>query len=320
MSSALRKFLAATCLAALATAVGAQTYPSKPVTLVAPSSPGSSPDVVSRLIAERLSAQLGQQFIVVNRVGAGGSIGSNTVAKAAPDGYTILLGSIANTINPHLVKSMPFNLSDLAPVSSIVGAPDVLVVNPSVPAKTVAELVAMLKANPGTPAGHAGVGTTPHLSLELFRAMAGAELTFVPYLGGGALQMGVVSGQVPFTFGTSLAILPRVRSGHLRALAVTSAKVLAAAPEIPTLAESGFPGFDTAAWFGIFAPANTPKPIIDQLSREIVKALASPALRQKLIDLGAEPMGSSPEEFAAFVKAEDEKWGKVIRKSGIQIQ
>lgn len=316
----LHKLLAASYFLALASAVCAQSYPSKPVTLVAPSTAGSAPDVVSRLIAERLSAQLGQHVAVLNRAGAGGNIGSNTVARAAPDGYTILLGSIANTINPHLVKSMPFDLSDLAPVSSVAGAPDILVVHPSVPAKTVAELVAMLKANPGTPAGHAGIGTTPHLSLELFRTMAGVELTLVPFQGGGALQQGILSGQVPFMFATTLGILPRVRSGQVRALAVSSAKRIAAAPELATVAESGLPGFDTAAWFGIFAPADTPKPIIDRLSVEVVKALALPTLRRRLIDLGAEPLGSRPDEFGAFVKAEYEKWGKMIRDANIQPQ
>jgi tripartite-type tricarboxylate transporter receptor subunit TctC len=315
-----RKFLAATCLAAFATAVGAQAYPSKPVTLIAPSSPGSAPDMIARYLAERLSAQLGQQVIVANRPGAGGNIASNSVAKAAPDGYTILLGTSANVINPHLLKSLPFNLADLAPVSSVAGAPDILVVHPSVPAKTVAELVAMLKSQPATSAAFTGSGTSSHLSLEVFRKMAGVEVNPIPYQGGGQAQQGILGGQVAFMFSTTVGILPRIRSGQLRALAVTSAKRIAAAPELPTVAESGLTGFDTAAWFGIFAPANTPKPIIDQLSREVVKALASPTLHQRLIDLGAEPMGSSPEDFAAFVHAEDEKWGKLIRKTGILIQ
>jgi tripartite-type tricarboxylate transporter receptor subunit TctC len=320
MSSAFRRLLTATCFAAFATAVGAQAYPSKAVTLVAPSSPGSAPDMIARYIAERLTAQLGQQVIVANRPGAGGNVGSNSVAKARPDGYTILLGTSANVINPHLMKSLPFNLSDLTPVSSVAGAPDILVVHPSVPAKTVAELVAMLKAQPATSAAFTGSGTSSHLSLEVFRKMAGVELNSIPYQGGGQAQQGILGGQVSFMFSTTVGILPRIRSGQLRGLAVTSTKRIAAAPELPTVAESGLPGFDTASWFGIFAPANTPKPIIDQLSREVVKALASPTLRQRLIDLGAEPMGSSPEDFAAFVNAEDDKWGKLIRKTGILIQ
>jgi tripartite-type tricarboxylate transporter receptor subunit TctC len=208
----------------------------------------------------------------------------------------------------------------LTPVSSVAGAPDILVVHPSVPAKTVAELVAMLKAQPATSAAFTGSGTSSHLSLEVFRKMAGVELNSIPYQGGGQAQQGILGGQVSFMFSTTVGILPRIRSGQLRGLAVTSTKRIAAAPELPTVAESGLPGFDTASWFGIFAPANTPKPIIDQLSREVVKALASPTLRQRLIDLGAEPMGSSPEDFAAFVNAEDDKWGKLIRKTGILIQ
>lgn len=314
------KSLVASCLFALMSTAGAQSYPLKPVTLVAPTSVGGAPDIIARLIAERLSEQLGQQFVVLNRPGAGGNIGSNAVAKAAPDGYTILLGSIANTVNPHLVKPLPFELSELAAVSSLAAAVDLLLVHPSVPAKTVAELVAMLKAKPRTPAGYPGIGTTPHLSLEMFRRMAGVEVTSVPFQGGGALQQGVLSQQVSFIFGTTLGLLPRVRSGQLRALAVSSAKRIAVLPDLPTMAESGFPGFDVVAWFGIFAPANTPKPIIKRLSGEVVTALASPALRQRLLDLGAEPLGSSPDEFSAFVEGEYEKWGRVIRETGIRVR
>ena len=259
MSFTRRRLLAAACFLAFASAVGAEPYPSRSVTLVAPSTPGSTPDVVSRLIAERLSAQLGQQVVVLNRPGAGGNIGSLAVANATPDGYTILLGSIANTINPHMVKSMSFDLSDLAPVSSVAAAPDILVVHPSVPAKTVTELVAMLKSKPGTPAGHAGVGTLPHLSLEMFRKMAGVEITFVPFQGGGALQQGVLGAHVPFGFLTTLGVLPSIRSGQLMAIAVSSAKRIAAAPELPTVAESGLPGFDSGRMVWSLLLRRTPR-------------------------------------------------------------
>lgn len=325
MNSKLRLLsaIAALLWLTLASPVHAQSYPSRSVTLVATGTPGSATDVLARLIADRLTGRLGQQLLVLNRPGASGNIAADVVAKAAPDGYTLLLGSVQHTVNQHLFKSLPYKLSDFAPVSSVAAAPDILVVHPSVPVKSVAELVAMLKAKPGTLAGHAGVGTLPHLSLEMFRRMAGVEIAFVPFkTGGGAggLMQGVVSGQVPFVFGTTFGMLAAVRNGQVRALAVSSAKRIAATPELPTVAESGFPGFESVAWFGILAPANTPKSIIDQLSAEVIAALASPALRQRLIDLGAEPLGSSPEEFATFVKADDERWRKLIGEIGIRLE
>jgi tripartite-type tricarboxylate transporter receptor subunit TctC len=297
----------------------AQSYPARPITLVAPSTPGSAPDVLARVIAQKLSEQLGQQMVVLNRPGAGTNIGTQAVAQAAPDGYTVLLGSIANTLNPHIMGSVGYRLEDFAPVSSVAAAPDVLVVHPSVAATSVAELIALLKSKPGTPAGHAGIGTTPHLSLEMFRRMAGVDVTPVPFKGGGEAQQGILGGQVPFMFSTTIGILPRVRSGQLRGLAVSSAKRIAAAPELPTVAESGLPGFDVVAWFGIFAPAGTPKPIVDRLSAETRAALAAPEVRKRLVDLGAEPLGSTPQEFAAYVEAEFQRWGKLAKEAGIRI-
>jgi tripartite-type tricarboxylate transporter receptor subunit TctC len=300
-------------------AAGAQSYPAKPITLVAPSTPGSAPDVLARVIAQKLSEQLGSQMVVLNRPGAGTNIGTQAVAQAAPDGYTLLLGSIANTLNPHIMGSVGYRLEDFAPVSSVAAAPDVLVVHPSVAATSVAELIALLKSKPGTPAGHAGIGTTPHLSLEMFRRMAGVDVTPVPFKGGGEAQQGILGGQVPFMFSTTIGILPRVRSGQLRGLAVSSAKRIAAAPELPTVAESGLPGFDVVAWFGIFAPAGTPKPIVDRLSAETRAALVAPEVRKRLVDLGAEPLGSTPQEFAAYVDAEFQRWGKLAKEAGIRI-
>ena len=291
----------------------------KPITLVAPSTPGSAPDVLARVLAARLSEQLGSQMVVLNRPGAGTNIGTQAVAQAAPDGYTVLLGSIANTLNPHIMGSVGYRLEDFAPVSSVAAAPDVLVVHPSIPATSVAELVALLKAKPGTPAGHAGIGTTPHLSLEIFRRMAGVEITPVPFKGGGEAQQGILGGQVPFMFSTTIGILPRVRSGQLRALAVSSAKRIAAAPELPTVAESGLAGFDVVAWFGLFAPAGTPRPIVERLSSETRAALSAPEVRKRLIDLGAEPLGSSPDEFSAYVSAEFARWGRLAKEAGIRI-
>lgn len=314
--------LCAWFLAATLSLYGAngEEYPSRPITLVAPSTPGSAPDVLSRIVARRLSEQLGQQVVVLNRPGAGTNIGTASVAQAEPDGYTILLGSIANTLNPHIMRSVGYRIEDFTPISSVAAAADVLVVHPSTKAATVQELIALLRSNPATPAGHAGIGTTPHLSLEIFRRMAGIEVLMVPFKGGGQAQQGILGGQVPFMFSTTIGILPLVRNGQLRALAISSAKRIAAAPELPTVAESGLPGFDVVAWFGLFAPAGTPKPIIDRLSTETRTALAAPEVSKLLIDLGAEPLGSSPEEFAAYVKSEFDRWGKLTKEAGITIE
>src|SRR5258707_8762692 len=206
-----------------------------------------------------------------------------------------------------------------AAISGVAAAPDVLVVHPWVAGANVGELIALLKARPGTPAGHAGIGTTPHLSLEMFRRATGVELTLIPFKGGGEAQQGILGGQVPFMFATTIGILPRVRSGQLRGLAVSSAKRIAAPPELPTLAQSGVPGFDVVAWFGFFAPAGTPKALVDRLSAETRTALSAGDLRKRLIDLGAEPLGSTPEEFAAYVQAEFQRWGRLAREAGIRL-
>ena len=312
--------LIAAFLLALAGAAQGQTYPTRPITLIAPSTPGSAPDVLARIVAAKLAEQLGQQMVVVNRPGAGTNVGTQAAAQSAPDGYTLLLGSIANTLNPHIMSKVGYRLEDFAPISSVAAAPDVLVVHPSVSASTVPELIAMLKAKPGTPAGHAGIGTTPHLSLETFRRMANVELTLVPFKGGGEAQQGILGGQVPFMFATTIGILPRVRSGQLRALGVSSAKRIASAPDMPTVAEAGLPGFDVVAWFGLFAPAGTPRPVIDRLSSETRSALASGETRKRLIDLGAEPLGATPEEFAAYVAAEFQRWGRLAKEAGIRVE
>ena len=203
-------------------------------------------------------------------------------------------------------------------MSSVAAAPDVLVVHPSVTASNLQELIAQLKAKPGTPAGHAGVGTTPHLSLEMFRIMAGVELTQVPFKGGGAAQQGILSGQVPFMFSTTIGILPRVRSGQLRGLAVSSARRVSAAPDLPTMSESGLKDFDVVAWFGLFVPSATPEAVVERLSRETRAALKLPDVRKRLIDLGAEPLGSSPRDFTAYVQAEYQRWGKLAKEAGIR--
>jgi tripartite-type tricarboxylate transporter receptor subunit TctC len=297
-----------------------QSYPDRPVTLVVPSTPGSTPDVLGRVVGENLSQQLGRQIVVTNRPGAGTRIGSAAVAQAAPDGYTLLLGSeTAMTLNPHIVKQMNYQLDQLTPVSTVAAAPELLVVHPSVPAKSVQELLDFLKAKPGTAAGHAGTGTTTHLALEMFRLMTKVNLTVVPYKGGGETQTAIVGGQVPFMFSTTITILPRVKSGQVRALAVASSKRITAAPDIPTVAESGLPDFEVAGWFGLFAPTGTPRDIIDRLSTEVRAAVTKSDVRKRLIDLGAEPLGSTPEEFATHMKGEYAKWGKLVKEARIAV-
>lgn len=298
----------------------AEVYPARVITLVSPSGPGSTPDVLSRILARQLSEQLGNQVVVLNRVGAGTDIGTASVAHAAPDGYTLLLGSIANTLNPHIKTSVGYKLEDLAPVSSVAAAADILVVHPSTNISTVQELIAFLKSKPGTPAGHGGIGTTPHLSLELFRQRAGAEFTMIPFKGSGQAQQGMLAGEIPFMFNTSIGVLPLVRSGQVRAIAVSSAKRIAALPDVPTVAESGLPGFEVVAWFGLFAPAGTPKPIIDRLSAETRRALATPQMRKLLDDLGASPLGSEPDAFSAYVKREYDRWGKLAKDLAMPVQ
>ena len=313
--------LVALALAALPVAAAqAQNWPARPVTLVAPSSPGSTPDTVTRLLAQKLTEQVGQQVIAVSRVGASGNIGSESVAKAAPDGYTLLLGSIANTLNPHFMKGIGFSLDELAPVSSVAAAPDILAVHPSVPANNLRELLDLLKAKPGTSAAIPGFGSTPHLSSVLLQSNAGVQLTIVPYQGGGAALQGLLGNQVPLAFLTSVIVVPRVQGGQLRGIGVTSAKRLSSLPNLPTLAEQGLPGFDVSAWFGVFAPAKTPKAIIDRVSDETRKAVVAPDTRKRLLDLGAEPLGSTPEEFTAFVKSEYAKWGVVVKEAGIKAE
>lgn len=314
------RFVTAFAAALVTTSASAQTWPSRPLSIVAPSSAGSTPDVLTRLLAQRLSEALGQQMVVVNRVGAGGNVGSESVAKAAPDGYTLLLGSIANTINPHLMQNAGFTLDDLAPVSSFAAAPDILTVHPTVTAKNLAELLAWLRQNPGTSIAIPGFGTTPHLSTEMLKAMGNVQLNVVPYQGGGAVLQGLLANQVPLAFATSVSVIPRIKGGQLRAIGVTSRQPLSSLPEVPPMAASGLPGFEITAWFGVFAPAKTPRPVIDRLADETRRALADGEMRKRLADLGAEPLGSTPAEFASFVAAEHAKWGTLIRDANIKIQ
>ena len=309
-----------TGLAIMAVPASAQQgFPSRPIRMICPFPPGGTTDLVARLVAQKFTEAWGQQVVVDNRPGAGGVIGTEMVAQAAPDGYTILLGSITtHAVNPALYKNLKFDpVKDFAPVSLVVSSPQLLAVHPSVPAKSVKELIALAKAKPGQyNYASAGTGTSPHLTFELFRSMAGIDVVHVPYKGTGPAITDLVGGQVQMMITGVVALMPHVKSNRLRALGVTSAKRVAALPDVPTVAESGVPGFDVSSWFGVFLPARTPRPIVMKMNEEIRKILANPDVRQRLIDQGADPASNTPEEFAAYVKAEMARWGQVVRSTG----
>jgi tripartite-type tricarboxylate transporter receptor subunit TctC len=307
-------------LAAVFSPAQAQQYPTKPVRLVVPAAPGGGTDITARIIAPKLSEQLGQQVVVENRAGAGTMIGSEAVARAAPDGYTLLMGISTLAINPAMYKKVPYDaLKDFAPISQVVSLPNVLVTHPSLPAKTVKELVAFARARPGQlNYASAGVGTNPHLSMELFLAMTGLKMTHVPYKGAGPGLVDTVAGHVSVMTPSIISGLPHVRGGRLRALGVTSAKRAGGVPDIPTIAEAGVPGYDAVQWFGVLAPTATPRAIVVRLHGEIVRVLQAADVKGRLSGDGADPVGSSPEEFAAFLRAETAKWAKVVKDAGIQ--
>jgi tripartite-type tricarboxylate transporter receptor subunit TctC len=309
-------------LAALAiSAAHAEVYPAKPIRMIVAYPPGGGTDIVGRMIAQKLGEMLGQSVVVENRGGASGNIGTEIAARAAPDGYTILMGNVApNAINVSLFKNLPFDpVADFAPVSLVASTPNILVVHPSVAARTVKEVIALARARPGTlNFASAGVGSSSHLAGELFRILAGAEIVHVPYKGAGPAMVDVLSGQVQLYFATMPAAMPHVKSGKLVPIAVTSARRSQALPEIPTIAESGVPGYEASTWYGLLAPAHAPDAAVARLHDGVVKLLGERALREKLADQGFEPVGDSPQEFAAYIKSEIAKWGKVIRDAGIR--
>lgn len=299
----------------------AQNYPAKPITLVVTYPPGGTVDAVARIIAPKLSAQLGQPIVVDNRGGAGGMIGGSLVAKSAPDGYTLMLDASNHSQNPALRSRMQFDtMKDFAPISLLVKVPNLIVVNPSYRVKSVKELISLAKANPGTiNYASAGNGSSPHLAAELFDMMAGTEMVHVPYKGGGPAMVDVISGQVPLFFSSMASAMSYVKSGKLRPVAIAAKQRSAALPNIPTVAESGLPGYEMYEWNAMFAPAGTPKPIIDKLSREIAIALKDPEVNGRLQSIGADVVGSTPNELEQFRKAELEKWLDLGKKRKIQI-
>ena len=322
MNSRFLRFAFGALLALVATAASAQTYPTKPIRLVVPFPPGGATDILARDVAQKLTEAWGQQVIVDNRPGAGGNIGSELVAKSAPDGYTLEMGTVGtHAINASLYAKMPYDhVKDFVPVILVAGVPNVLVVNPAVPANSVAELIAYAKANPGKlNFASSGNGTSIHLSGELFKFMAGVQMTHVPYKGSAPALQDLIGGQVQLMFDNLPPSLPQIKAGKLRALAVTSLTRAPALPDVPTMAEAGLPGYEASSWFGVLAPAGTPLAIVTKLNAEIAKWLATPEAKEKLSKQGANAAGGTPEDFAKHIAAETAKWAKVVKDSGAKI-
>ena len=313
--------VAATALCS-ANAGAADTYPSRPIRIVAPSTPGDAPDIIARLVAERLSSALGQQVFVENHPGAGGVVGSDIVAKAAPDGYTLIIGNAgSHGINAAVYSKLAYDIQrDFAPICQIAIAPNIMVVNPDLPANNVRQFIAYAKSRPGAlNYASGGNGSSAHMSMELFKSMAGVDLLHVPYKGSSPALTDVITGQVSVMIVNMPPAVPFVKAGKLRALAVTTRSRSPLLPEVPTVAESGLPGYETVAWFGILAPASTPKNIVNRLSAEIAKIATSPAMRERLTSLGAEAVGSTPEEFAAVIARDIAKWTPLAKSVGIKV-
>ena len=303
---------------AAAHAQSAAQYPARPIRIVVPQSAGASTDLTARLIGQKLNVVFGQPVIVDNRPGAGSIIGTDLVAKATPDGYTLLVVASSITLNPTLHKNLPFDpVRDLAPITQLSSFPNMLVVQPAVPVKTVKDLIALAKAKPrGINYGSSGTGTGTHLSAELFKYMTGVDMVHVPYKGGGPAVQALLGGQVQLNFATIVSVLPHVRGGKLRGVAVTTAKRSPSAPDVPTIAESGVPGYDHGPWNGFLAPAKTPRTVIARLNEEVARILHTPETRAVFTNEGAEPVGNKPEEFGAIIRDETAKWAKVIRAAG----
>jgi tripartite-type tricarboxylate transporter receptor subunit TctC len=306
----------------LAAAQAQAAFPERPVTLVVPFAAGGSTDVVARVIAEKMSEDLGQQVIVQNVAGAGGSLGAGNVARAEPDGYTILMGTVAtHALNPLMLKSKPYDAeADFTPVSLLVLVPNVLVVNPELPAKSVGELLALLKAEPDKWSyASSGNGTPLHLSGELFKSMAGVSMEHIPYKGSGPALNDLLGNQVSIMFDNLPSSSAHIKAGTLRALAVTTAERAQSFPDVPTMAEAGLPGYETYTWNALFAPKDTPKEVVDRLNAAAVKAMADPGVAERMKEFSATIVASTPEELATHVKAEIAKWTPVVKDANVQI-
>lgn len=317
-ATALRVACIAAAAATFASGAIAQSYPAKPIRLVVPYAPGGGVDIIARATAQELTKRLGQQIIVDNRTGAGGNIGSDTVAKAPPDGHTLLMASPANTINPSLYAKMPYDpLRDLIPIALIGSVPSVMVANPSLPVQDIKQLIALAKAKPGALTyGSGGSGSTEHLAGEMFKSFARIDLLHVPYKGGAQVMIDLIGGQVALMFSNQLGVLPHIKGGKLKALGVASAERSTALPDVPTFAEAGFPDFKVSVWWGVMGPAGMPKEIVNRLNREIVAGLSSPEMGGRLQTMSAQPIGGTPEQFAAFFAAETKRWAPIVKASG----
>ena len=309
------------CLAA-GEACAQAAYPEQPIKIIVGFPPGVAPDITSRLLGDKFTETWGKPVVVENVAGAGGNIAVERVAKAAPDGYTLVMGgNAALVINPNLFARLPYDpVQDFAYITQCFIVPNILVVRPDVPARTIQELIALAKAQPDyLIAGHAGVGTSQHLGGELFKVMAGVRIQQVPYRGSTGVLPDLLAGRLNIFFGNITNVLPLIREGKLRAFGITSRKRSPNIPELPTMEELGFPGFDATAWFGLMAPAGTPQPVIDKLHKETVRVLALPDVKGKLEGLGVQLVGNTPAEFLALVKTELPQWGKVIKEAGIKL-
>ena len=312
----------AASLALCAGSALAQAWPARPVTLIVPFPPGGTTDVLARALAESLRESLGQPVVVESKPGAGATIGADFVAKAKPDGYTLLVGAVHHTIASSVYRKLPYDFQkDLTPITTIAMVPNVLVVNAETPAKSVKDLVAMMKAQPGKMNfGSNGNGTAQHLIGAQFQQTTGTQMTHVPYRGSGPLTTDLLAGHVSMSFDTITPVLPHIRSGKLRPLAVTTAKRSSALPDVPTLAESGLAGFNIGTWFGVLAPAATPREIVTRLNTEMVKIIRSPEFGKRMAEIGAEPIGDSTEQMGRTIREETEKFAKLVKEANVTIE
>ena len=314
--------LVGAALAASGGAIHAQSYPSKPVRVIVPFPPGAGVDIVTRIVIPRLSESTGQQFVADNRAGAGGIVGAEVAAKAPADGYHLLMGTAGLLTVVPVMSKVSYNVTrDFAPISLVASVPSLLVVHPTMPVRTVKELVALARAKPGAiNYASTGNGTLPHLTAELFRLQTGVNIVHIPYKGSAPAMTDLLGGHVEMFFGNMLSVIPQVRENKLRALAITTAQRSPAAPNIPTVAEAGYPGLEAATWFGLLAPAGTPKDLIARLHDEVIKALRHSDTQRMLADQGAISIGNTPEQFTAYLQSETQKWEKVLKASGVRAE
>jgi tripartite-type tricarboxylate transporter receptor subunit TctC len=323
LATAMRAISMLAAMLAPACVLAADSYPTKPVRWVVPFAPGGNADTLSRTVAQKITDTLGQQVVVDNRSGANGNIGMEIVARASPDGHTVVLGYIANVaIAPSLVSKLPYDiLKDYAHISQLASSPNIFVAHPSVNARNFKELVALAKSKPKSLSfGTAGVASVGHLTGELINTLAGIDLQHVPYKGSGQTVIDVLAGQIQLLVGGMSSVMPHIKSGRLRALAVTGAQRSPVMPDVATLAESGFPGLEATAWYGVHAPANTPRVIVNRLHADMAKALTLPDVKQRLEGLGYDLVGSPPDVYAAYIKSEIVKWAKVVKASGAKAE